>query len=212
MTRRKVGGGVLPPVGLQGDLFGSGASTPRAAGAARKAAAPPKPPPPPVDEDGTSLLGPMEGAPPPPPKPERVVLSVGELTRQLKQTLESRFARVIVRGEVTGFRGPNARGHWYFSLKDAGAAIDAKVWASMAARLRFALRDGMEVIAEGSVDLYEPQGRYSLIVQRLEPVGEGALALAFEQLKERLAQEGLIGPGRVRPPGRCPTCLGGLAW
>ncbi|NVJ03305.1 exodeoxyribonuclease VII large subunit [Myxococcus sp. AM009] len=204
MTRRKVGGGTPPPVGQQGDLFGSGASTPRAAGAARKAAATPKPPPPPVDADGTSLLGPMEGAPPPPPKPERVVLSVGELTRQLKQTLESRFARVIVRGEVTGFRGPNARGHWYFSLKDSGAAIDAKVWASMAARLRFALRDGMEVIAEGSVDLYEPQGRYSLIVQRLEPVGEGALALAFEQLKERLAQEGLIGPGRVRPPRPLP--------
>ncbi|MBL0696667.1 exodeoxyribonuclease VII large subunit [Comamonas sp. JC664] len=204
MTRRKAGGGALPPSGLQGDLFGGGASRPRAATSERQAAASQKPPPPPPDADGTSLLGPMAGAPPPPPKPERVVLSVGELTRQLKQTLEARFARVIVRGEVTGFRGPNARGHWYFALKDAGASIDAKVWASMAARLRFALRDGMEVLAEGSVDLYEPQGRYSLIVNRLEPVGEGALALAFEQLKERLAQEGLIGPGRVRPPRPLP--------
>ncbi len=205
MTRRKAGDGALPPVGRQGDLFGGGAAGPRAATPVRKAAArKPPPPPPPPDADGTSLLGPLEGAPPPPPKPERVVLSVGELTRQLKQTLESRFARVIVRGEVTGFRGPNARGHWYFSLKDASAAIDAKVWASMAARLRFALRDGMEVVAEGSVDLYEPQGRYSLIVQRLEPVGEGALALAFEQLKERLAAEGLLGPGRVRPPRPLP--------
>ena len=194
----------MPPSGLQGDLFGGGASRPRAATSERQAAASQKPPPPPPDADGTSLLGPMAGAPPPPPKPERVVLSVGELTRQLKQTLEARFARVIVRGEVTGFRGPNARGHWYFALKDAGASIDAKVWASMAARLRFALRDGMEVLAEGSVDLYEPQGRYSLIVNRLEPVGEGALALAFEQLKERLAQEGLIGPGRVRPPRPLP--------
>ncbi len=194
----------MPPSGLQGDLFGGGASRPRAATSERQAASSQKPPPPPPDADGTSLLGPMAGAPPPPPKPERVVLSVGELTRQLKQTLEARFARVIVRGEVTGFRGPNARGHWYFALKDAGASIDAKVWASMAARLRFALRDGMEVLAEGSVDLYEPQGRYSLIVNRLEPVGEGALALAFEQLKERLAQEGLIGPGRVRPPRPLP--------
>ncbi|QSQ25054.1 exodeoxyribonuclease VII large subunit [Pyxidicoccus parkwayensis] len=199
-----------PPPGLQGDLFGAPATTPPAALPAPSEEAPPRgrvvamPRKPPVDADGTSLLGPMEGAPPPPPKPERSVLSVGELTRQLKQTLESRFARVIVRGEVTGFRGPNARGHWYFSLKDSSAAIDTKVWASLAGRLRFMLRDGMEVIAEGSVDLYEPQGRYSLIVQRMEPVGEGALALAFEQLKARLADEGLIGDRRVRPPRPLP--------
>ena len=83
----------------------------------------------------------------------------------------------------------------------------------MAARMRFALRDGMEVVAEGSVDLYAPQGRYSLIVQRLEPVGEGALALAFEQLKERLAAEGLIGDRRVRPlRARCRSCPGASAW
>ncbi|WP_163998317.1 exodeoxyribonuclease VII large subunit [Pyxidicoccus caerfyrddinensis] len=203
---------VMPP-GFQGDLFGASATPPappasseEALPQARVVAMPrrPPPPPPPVDADGTALLGPLEGAPPPPPKPERSVLSVGELTRQLKQTLESRFARVIVRGEVTGFRGPNARGHWYFSLKDASAAIDTKVWASLAGRLRFMLRDGMEVVAEGSVDLYEPQGRYSLIVQRMEPVGEGALALAFEQLKERLAAEGLIGDRRVRPPRPLP--------
>ncbi|MCP3098563.1 exodeoxyribonuclease VII large subunit [Myxococcus sp. K15C18031901] len=211
MKKRKgVGGEVPPVVSGQGDLFGALAPTPapsvpaRAAVSPMVAAPPRKPPPPPVDSDGTGLLGPMEGAPPPPPKPERSVLSVGELTRQLKQTLESRFARVLVRGEVTGFRGANARGHWYFSLKDAAASIDAKVWASMAGRMRFALRDGMEVLAEGSVDLYEPQGRYSLIVSRLEPVGEGALALAFEQLKARLAAEGLIGERRVRPPRPLP--------
>ncbi|MCE9672731.1 exodeoxyribonuclease VII large subunit [Myxococcus stipitatus] len=214
MRKRKGVGGESPPVvsGLQGDLFGAPAPTPAPVVAERAVVAPPAvtaPPPrklaaPPVDSDGTGLLGPMEGAPPPPPKPERSVLTVGELTRQLKQTLESRFARVLVRGEVTGFRGANARGHWYFSLKDSAASIDAKVWASMAGRMRFALRDGMEVLAEGSVDLYEPQGRYSLIVSRLEPVGEGALALAFEQLKARLAAEGLIGERRVRPPRPLP--------
>jgi exodeoxyribonuclease VII large subunit len=214
MKKSKGSGAPPPPAtpGLQGDLFGAQAAPPprpeATAGGerpgARGVAMPRKPPPPPpVDADGTSLLGPLEGAPPP-PKPERGVLTVGELTRQLKQTLESRFARVLVRGEVTGFRGPNARGHWYFSLKDPTASIDAKVWASLAGRLRFMLRDGMEVLAEGSVDLYEPQGRYSLIVQRLEPVGEGALALAFEQLKERLAAEGLIGDRRVRAPRPLP--------
>ncbi|NTX01590.1 exodeoxyribonuclease VII large subunit [Myxococcus sp. CA040A] len=211
MKKRKGAGGESPPPvtsGSQWDLFGATPasstaappSEPRVVALPRKA----PPPPPPVDADGTGLLGPLEGVPASPPKPERSVLSVAELTRQLKQTLESRFARVLVRGEVTGFRGANARGHWYFSLKDSVASIDAKVWASMAGRMRFALRDGMEVLAEGSVDLYEPQGRYSLIVSRLEPVGEGALALAFEQLKARLAAEGLIGDRRVRPPRPLP--------
>lgn len=127
------------------------------------------------------------------------MLTVGELTRQIKGTLERGFSRVLVRGEISGFRGPNPRGHLYFSLKDADACIDAKVWASVAQRLKFKLRDGLSVMAEGTVDVYEPQGRYSLIVSRLEPVGEGALALAFQQLKERLAAEGLFGDKRKKP-------------
>ncbi len=136
---------------------------------------------------------------PKPAKPQRTVLTVGELTRQIKGTLESGFPRVTVRGEVSGFRGANARGHLYFSLKDQTACVDTKVWASLASRMKFRLRDGLEVIVEGSIDLYEPQGRYSLIVQRIEPAGEGALALAFQQLKERLMAEGLFGDKRVRP-------------
>ncbi len=132
-------------------------------------------------------------------KAERPVLSVGDLTRQIKGTLERGFPRVLVRGEVSGFRGPNVRGHLYFSLKDKEACLDTKVWASVASRMKFRLRDGMEVVAEGSVDVYEPQGRYSLVVNRLEPVGEGALAVAFAQLKERLQAEGLFGDRRVRP-------------
>jgi exodeoxyribonuclease VII large subunit len=147
---------------------------------------------------------PLPSLPGAPVRPSRTVLTVGELTRQLKETIEARYPRVLVRGEVSGFRGPNARGHLYFTLKDVDACIDAKVWASQAARLRFALRDGLEVVVEGSVDVYAPQGRYSLIIQRLEPVGEGARALAFEQLKEQLAAEGLIGDRRVRPPRPLP--------
>src|SRR5215831_12687693 len=138
------------------------------------------------------------------PKLERVIFTVGELTRDIKATLERGYARIWVRGEVSGFRGPNARGHLYFSLKDADACLDAKMWASAAQRLKFSLRDGLSVIAEGSIDLYEPQGRYSLIVQRIEPEGEGALALAFQQLKERLAAEGLLGENRKRPPRPIP--------
>jgi exodeoxyribonuclease VII large subunit len=133
-----------------------------------------------------------------------LVLTVGELTRQIKDLLELEYPRVCVRGEISGFRGRNPSGHLYFSLKDETACLDVKIWSSVAQRMKFQLRDGMSVIAEGSIDVYEPRGRYSLIVQRIEPAGEGALALAFQQLKERLAAEGLIGERRTRPPRAIP--------
>ena len=162
----------------------------------------------PVDE-------PVVKAPPPPApipawrrelpkKAEPKVLSVAELTRAIKETLEPAFQRVLVRGEVSGFRGANVRGHLYFALKDDTSAIDIKVWQTTAARMKFALKDGLQVIVEGSVDLYEPSGRYSLIVQRIEPSGVGAMALAFEQLKAKLLAEGLFGPNRKRPKRPLP--------
>ncbi len=196
MTKRKGAPEAPTKAPLQTDLFG----TPLPASAPAVRAPAPRTPP---EEVSVPLpaLGGTNGAA---SKPARTVLTVGELTRQIKNTLETKYTRVIVRGEVSGFRGVNARGHLYFTLKDAGASIDAKIWASQATRLRFALRDGLAVVAEGSVDLYEPQGRYSLIVSRLDPEGEGALALAFEQLKERLAAEGLIGERRLRPPRPVP--------
>jgi exodeoxyribonuclease VII large subunit len=135
---------------------------------------------------------------------EPVVFTVSELTELVKGTLEQSFRRVLVRGEVSGFRGPNATGHLYFSLKDAGATLDVKIWASSARNVRFRLEEGLEVIAEGYLDVYARAGRYSLIVQRLEPAGAGALALAFSQLKERLTAEGLMGERRRRPPRPLP--------
>ncbi|MBF5045561.1 exodeoxyribonuclease VII large subunit [Aggregicoccus sp. 17bor-14] len=215
MTKRK-GAPEAPPQSplQQADLFGTAlpkSAPPTRAGAVRPAAerAPAPPPAPAPAQEVSQPLAPLAGspaasAPNGAAKAARTVLTVGELTRQIKNTLETKYTRVIVRGEVSSFRGANARGHLYFTMKDAGASIDAKLWASQAARLRFALRDGLAVVAEGSVDLYEPQGRYSLIVSRLEPEGEGALALAFEQLKERLAAEGLIGDRRIRPPRPVP--------
>ncbi|MGO8971670.1 MAG: exodeoxyribonuclease VII large subunit [Myxococcaceae bacterium] len=135
---------------------------------------------------------------------EPTVYTVSELTELVKGTLESSFRRVLVRGEVSGFRGPNATGHLYFSLKDAGATLDVKIWASSARSVRFRLEEGLEVLAEGYLDVYARAGRYSLIVQRIEPAGAGALALAFAQLKERLSAEGLMGEGRRRPPRALP--------
>ncbi|HEX5747891.1 MAG TPA: exodeoxyribonuclease VII large subunit [Archangium sp.] len=213
MTRKRRSTGETPPEASDGqrDLFGGslGAAPKRTVAAAPKPppeppSPPPAPPPPSELADVSAALPSLPGAPPSRTPPARTVLTVGELTQQLKVTIESRFPRVLVRGEVSGFRGPNARGHLYFSLKDAEASLEVKMWASQAARLRFALRDGLAVVAEGSVDVYAPAGRYSLIAQKLEPEGEGALALAFEQLKARLAAEGLIGDNRIRPPRELP--------
>ncbi|GMU60856.1 MAG: exodeoxyribonuclease 7 large subunit [Myxococcaceae bacterium] len=129
---------------------------------------------------------------------------MSELTFQLKELIEPRFARVLVRGEVTGFRGPNARGHLYFAIKDERASIDVRVWQSTARLLKFKLKDGLSVIVEGSLDVYEVQGRYSVIGQRIEPEGVGVRALAFEQLKAKLAAEGLLGEKRTKPRRALP--------
>lgn len=137
-------------------------------------------------------------APPEVQAPSRV-LSVSQLTAQVKDLLEPALSRVFVRGEVSGFRGANPRGHLYFSIKDANATVEVRVWQSTARTLKFALREGLSVIIEGALNVYEPSGRYSLIVQKIEPEGVGAQALAFEQLKQKLAAEGLIGEGRKKP-------------
>ncbi len=132
------------------------------------------------------------------PRSQSQVWSVTELTQSLKSLIEPNFSAVRVRGEVSGFRGANARGHLYFSLKDAGAVVDVKVWQTLARTLLFPLKDGLSLVVEGALSIYEPQGRYSLIVRHLEPDGVGARALAFEALKARLLQQGLIGPNKRR--------------
>lgn len=191
----------------QGDLFGGlappapkvpakqEAPAPQAAPPASAAVARPEPKVP-----AWRKLEPVSAAPQVKPQ----ALTVSQLTAQVKGLLEPEFNRVLVRGEVSNFRGANARGHLYFALKDERAAIDVKVWATQAQRLKFKLKDGLSVIIEGSLDVYEPQGRYSLIASRVEPEGVGAQALAFEQLKQKLAAEGLIGEGRTRPPRPLP--------
>jgi exodeoxyribonuclease VII large subunit len=134
-------------------------------------------------------------------------LTVTELTLALKGLLEESFAEVLVKGEVTNWR-PAASGHCYFSLKDAGAVLPAVLWRSTAGRVRFRVEDGMEVIASGRIDLYAPHGKYQLVASSLEPVGAGAAALALEQLRRRLAAEGLFDPLRKRPLPVLPRRVG----
>ena len=211
----------------QADLFGAPPGPAPDESASRAAAQRPARPEPPaalVAEPAPPRPARPEPPPPPPapalvaepapvpawrkPAPEvatRKILTVSELTSQLKETMEPRFSRLIVRGEVTGFRGPNARGHLYFAIKDAGAQLDVRVWQTLARTLRFQLRDGLSLLIEGALNVYEVQGRYSLIAQKVEPEGVGAMALAFEQLKAKLVKEGLIGEGRTRPRRPIPT-------
>jgi len=133
------------------------------------------------------------------PAPKPPFLSVSELTQQIKQAIDSQLGRLWVKGELCNFKGPHARGHLYFSLKDDKATLDVKMWASQARNLRFQLKEGMALLAMGTVEVYAPMGRYSLIASHVEPDGLGAQALALEQLKARLAEEGLWGPNRKRP-------------
>jgi exodeoxyribonuclease VII large subunit len=137
----------------------------------------------------------------------RHILSVSALTRFIRQSLESRFSDVWIDGEVSNLRVPNS-GHMYFTLKDDQAQIRSVLFRSGAARLRFALREGLSVIVRGRVTVYEPRGEYQLVVDYAEPKGIGALQLAFEQLKERLAAEGLFDPARKRPLPLFPGTIG----
>jgi len=128
------------------------------------------------------------------------VYTVGELTRELKAAIEGRFGGVLVQGEVSNVR-QQASGHLYFTLKDVDACIDAVLFRTEARRLRFALRAGLSVLARGRISVFEPQGRYQIVCDSVEPLGAGALQIAFEQLKARLAAEGLFDPaGKRRLP------------
>ncbi|HUR38537.1 MAG TPA: exodeoxyribonuclease VII large subunit [Planctomycetota bacterium] len=139
---------------------------------------------------------------------ERKVLSVADLTRRIKKSIEDNVRIVWVAGEVSNFRGPGPSGHLYFTLKDAESQIPCAMWKGMANRLRFALENGMEVVALGKVDVYVPYGKYQLIVDDLEPRGVGSLQQKFEQLKEKLQKEGLFDPARKRPLPFLPRTLG----
>jgi exodeoxyribonuclease VII large subunit len=138
---------------------------------------------------------------------ERRVWTVSELTARIKDALEGQFPAVWVEGEVSNLRASNA-GHVYFTLKDEGAQLKAVLFRSKLRRIRFEPADGLHVLAFGGLDLFAPRGEYQLLVELLEPRGLGALQLAFEQLKTRLAAEGLFDPARKRPLPRFPRKIG----
>lgn len=138
---------------------------------------------------------------------ERRPVSVSELTIQIRGALEKRFASVWVEGEISNFR-PHSSGHWYFTLRDEFAQVRSACYRSSNQRIRFRLEDGMQVRARGRLSVYEPKGEYQLIVDSLEPVGAGALQLAFEQTKARLQAEGLFAADLKRAIPMFPRRVG----
>jgi len=133
--------------------------------------------------------------------------TVSGLIRAVNEVLEQGFSGVRVEGEVTNLK-PSGRGHLYFSLKDEAASLDCVMWASRASRLRFEVEDGLAVVTTGSLTVYPQRGRFQLVVDELEPLGLGALQLAFEQLKRRLDAEGLFALERKRPLPALPSRVG----
>ncbi len=138
---------------------------------------------------------------------ERRPLSVSQLTMQVREALEARFKSVWIEGEISNFVQA-ASGHWYFTIKDEFSQIRASCFRGSNYRIRFRPSDGLQVRAHGHLSVYEPRGEYQIVVESLEPVGAGALKVAFEQLKERLAKEGLFDEELKRPLPLFPRRVG----
>jgi exodeoxyribonuclease VII large subunit len=130
----------------------------------------------------------------------QTALTVTQLTTKIDRVIKTGFPeRVLVRGEVSNYRPNASSGHTYFTLKDENNCIDCVIWRSDSARLRFQPKDGIELIAQGTVGVYGPRGRYQLYVTTLQPLGQGALELARQQLQQKLQAEGLLAAERKRP-------------
>ncbi len=142
-----------------------------------------------------------------PPQQTRKVLSVTELTWQIKRLLEQQVGEVWVTGEVTNLRFQTS-GHIYFTLKDAGAQLNCVLFRGESQVDRTLLQDGRKVTLQGEVTVYEPRGQYQLRVTKVELQGIGALQVAFERLKQRLKAEGLFAPERKRALPRYPQRIG----
>ncbi len=134
--------------------------------------------------------------------------SVSEISAALKRTVEETFGHVRVRGEISGYRGPHSSGHAYFALKDDRARLEAVIWRTTFARLRFRPEEGMEVIAIGKLTTFPGSSKYQIVIEALEPAGIGALMALLDERRRRLAAEGLFDEARKRPIPYLPRVIG----
>jgi exodeoxyribonuclease VII large subunit len=139
--------------------------------------------------------------------PQREVYTVSRLNREARAILEGRFQLLWLEGEISNFARP-ASGHWYFSLKDAQAQVRCAMFRQNNMRLKFLPEDGMHLLVRARVSLYEGRGEFQLIVEHAEPAGEGLLRLQFEQLKLKLAAEGLFADSTKKALPQFPESVG----
>ncbi len=131
-------------------------------------------------------------------------ISVSALNEQIKGLLETTFSRVLVEGELSRITFHNS-GHIYFTLKDNSSTLKAVMFRGNASKLKFQLKEGQKVILDGAITLYKPRGEYQINCFSIQPSGQGALALAFEQLKEKLSQQGYFEVSRKKELPRFPS-------
>src|SRR6202035_2732989 len=139
--------------------------------------------------------------------PRRRVYSVTELNSAIRAILDQEFRDIWIAGEISGTKLA-ASGHYYFTLKERDAQLRCVCFRSTHRYLKFKPQDGVAVLARGRIDVFEARGEYQLLVEFLEPQGHGALQFAFEQLKKKLAAEGLFEVSRKRPLPRFPRRIG----
>jgi exodeoxyribonuclease VII large subunit len=137
---------------------------------------------------------------------QREVLTVSQLTERIGSLLEEHFGLVWLSGEISNLRRPSS-GHFYFTLKDEDAQIRAVMFRNQQRYLEFEPEDGSEALVRGRLNVYQPRGEYQIVVDYMEPMGEGALRLAFEALKAKLAAEGLFDRERKKPLPFLPRCV-----
>ncbi|HLH03376.1 MAG TPA: exodeoxyribonuclease VII large subunit [Bryobacteraceae bacterium] len=140
-------------------------------------------------------------------EPERRVFAVHELNAAIQNLFESEFRSIFVSGEISGCRQASS-GHYYFALKDEQSQIKCVLFRGAARFARFKPQEGLAVIARGNLEVYQARGEYQLIIETLAPQGAGALQIAFEQLKKKLAAEGLFEPSRKRALPKLPRRIG----
>jgi len=139
---------------------------------------------------------------------ERPILSVSELTLRIKSALENSIGHVWVSGQISGYKLHSESGHMYFSLKDEAAVLKCVMFRFQNRGLKFTPEEGLEIVAFGRVSVYEKAGQYQLYVESMQPKGMGILQLRFEQLKKKLAEEGLFDEARKRPLPFLPRAIG----
>jgi len=135
------------------------------------------------------------------------ILTVSELTKEIRQTLEEEFERITVIGEISNFKA-HYSGHWYFNLKDENAVINCTMWKGLNNYVFFTPQDGIKVIVTGRITVYPPRGTYQIDVRSMKPAGIGELQAAFEKLKQKLEAEGLFDEQYKKPIPVFPQKIG----